>query len=235
MPTSGEPAALGLGRRVALAARPPQRLDRQASQRPAAGLASNASRARRARQPAGGSAEHDRERAPAGTHAPGLILAGRPEPHAAAARTTSPTSTTRRSPSARPLEVDDEVDPARDLLPIASCGSPTPAISASVSSRRSASPGELACTVESAPSWPVLSAVEQVERLRPADLADHDPVGAHPQRVAEQVADRHLPPALDARRAALEPDDVRLAQAKLGRVLDRDHPLPGGRCSRRAR
>ena len=36
---------------------------------------------------------------------------------------------------------------------------------------------------------------------------------------------RHAAPTLDVRRAALEPHDVRLAQAQLGGVLDRDHPL----------
>ena len=71
---------------------------------------------------------------------------------------------------------------------------------------------------------------QQVERLGPAHLADHDPVGPHAQRVAKQVADRHLAPPLDARRPALEPHHVRLAQAKLGRVLDRDHPLARRRC-----
>ena len=69
---------------------------------------------------------------------------------------------------------------------------------------------------------------QQVERLGAADLADHDPVGPHPQRVAQQVANRHLPPALDAGRPALQPDHVRLLQAQLGRVLDRHHPLAGG-------
>ena len=69
---------------------------------------------------------------------------------------------------------------------------------------------------------------QQVERLGPAHLADHDPVRAHPQRVAQQVADRHLPPALDARRPALEPDHVRLLKAELGGVLDRHDPLAGG-------
>ena len=49
---------------------------------------------------------------------------------------------------------------------------------------------------------------EQIERLGAAHLADHDPVGPHPQGVAQQVADRHLPPALDPGRAALEADDV---------------------------
>ena len=67
---------------------------------------------------------------------------------------------------------------------------------------------------------------QHVERLRAAHLADHDPVGPHPQRVAHQPPDRDLAAALEVRRARLEPDDVRLAQPQLGGVLDRDHPLP---------
>ena len=110
---------------------------------------------------------------------------------------------------------------------IASCGSPTPAISARVSRRRSASAGEFACRVDSAPSWPVLSAVSRSSASPPAHLADHDPVRSHAQRVAKQVANRHLAAPLDARRAALQAHDVGLAQAKLGRVLDRDHALLG--------
>ena len=75
---------------------------------------------------------------------------------------------------------------------------------------------------------PVVTGVqrrEQVERLAAPDLADHDPVRAHPKRVSEQVTDRHLATALDARGPTLEPHDVRLAQSELGGVLDRDHPL----------
>ena len=43
--------------------------------------------------------------------------------------------------------------------------------------------------------------LEHVERLAAADLADDDPVGAHAQRVAHQVADGDLALALDVRRA----------------------------------
>ncbi len=68
---------------------------------------------------------------------------------------------------------------------------------------------------------------QQIERLRAPDLADHDPVRAHPQGVAEQVADRDLAASLDPGRAALQPHHVRLPQAQLGGVLDRHHPLAG--------
>jgi hypothetical protein len=59
-----------------------------------------------------------------------------------------------------------------------------------------------------------------------ADLADDDAVGAHAEGVADQLAQRHLAPALDVRGAGLEPDDMGSGKAQLGDVLDRDHPLP---------
>ena len=64
--------------------------------------------------------------------------------------------------------------------------------------------------------------LEHVERLRAADLADDDAVGAHAQGVADELADRDLALALDVLRPRLEPEHVPLVQAKLGRVLDRD-------------
>ena len=115
---------------------------------------------------------------------------------------------------------------------IASCGRPTPAISASVSSRRRASSGELACKVESAPSWPVFSAVRRSSASAPRT----SPITIRSGRIRSALRRRSRIvtsplPSTDGR-PALEPDDVRLAQAKLGRVLDRDHPLgrvdPGG-------
>ena len=143
-----------------------------------------------------------------------------------AAETTSPTvdhpasAHRHRAPGGRRARI-----PRRTCSRIASCGRPIPAMSARVSIRRRASSGELACTVESAPSWPGVERGQEIESLGAAHLPDHDPVGTHPKRVPQQVADRDLSPALDARRPALEPDHVRLAQAELGGVLDRDHPL----------
>ena len=64
--------------------------------------------------------------------------------------------------------------------------------------------------------------LEHVERLGAADLADDDPVGAHAQAVADEVADRDLALALDVRRARLEPQRVALVELELGGVLDRD-------------
>ena len=64
--------------------------------------------------------------------------------------------------------------------------------------------------------------LQHVERLAAADLADDDPVGAHAQRVAHQVANGHLAPALDVGRPGFQRDDVRLGEPELGGVLDGD-------------
>jgi hypothetical protein len=75
-----------------------------------------------------------------------------------AARTTSVTDSTAREPSASRAWCTITSSALATCSRTAACGSPTPAISASVSRRRSASAGELACTVVSEPSWPVLRA-----------------------------------------------------------------------------
>jgi hypothetical protein len=67
--------------------------------------------------------------------------------------------------------------------------------------------------------------LEHVQRLAATNLADHDPVGTHAQRVAHQVADGDLAAALDVRRSVLHPHHVGLAESELGGVLDRDDPL----------
>ena len=67
--------------------------------------------------------------------------------------------------------------------------------------------------------------LEHVQRLRAADLADDDAVGAHAQGVADELADADLALALDVRRARLERDHVLLLELELGRVLDRDDAL----------
>ena len=64
--------------------------------------------------------------------------------------------------------------------------------------------------------------LEHVESLCATDLADDDPVGAHAQGVANQLADCDLALALDVLGPRLEPEHVPLVQAKLGGVLDRD-------------
>ena len=67
--------------------------------------------------------------------------------------------------------------------------------------------------------------LEHVKRLRAADLADDDPVGAHPQRVAHELPDRYLALALDVLGTRLEPKHVALVQLELSRILDRDDPI----------
>ena len=66
---------------------------------------------------------------------------------------------------------------------------------------------------------------EQVEAFAAANLAEDDPVGAHTQRVDDEVADRDRALALEVGRAGLERQPVRLLQAELGRVLDGEHAL----------
>ena len=67
--------------------------------------------------------------------------------------------------------------------------------------------------------------LDHVQRLARAALADDDPVGAHVQRVAQQVAHRDLALALQVGRARLERDEVLLVELELGGVLDRDDSL----------
>ena len=62
--------------------------------------------------------------------------------------------------------------------------------------------------------------LEHVERLGAADLADDDAVGAHAERVLDQVALVDLALALQVGGAGLQADHVRLLELQLGRVLD---------------
>ena len=98
-------------------------------------------------------------------------------------------------------------------------------MSASVSTRRSASSGEPACTVDSEPSWPLDIALSMSSASRAAHLADDDAVRAHAQRVAHEAPHGHLAAALQRGRPRLEAHDVGVAQAQLGGVLDGDDPL----------
>src|SRR5829696_662059 len=70
--------------------------------------------------------------------------------------------------------------------------------------------------------------LEHVQGLGAPDLADDDPVGAHPQRVPDELADADLALALDVGRARLERDHVLLLELKLGGVLDCDDALVTG-------
>ena len=67
---------------------------------------------------------------------------------------------------------------------------------------------------------------QQVAHLTAAHLADDQPVGAHPQGLADEVAQRDPAGALDVGRPGDQPHDVRVARPQLLGVLDADHPLP---------
>ena len=67
--------------------------------------------------------------------------------------------------------------------------------------------------------------LEHVQRLAAADLAHHDAVRAHTQRVPQQFADGHLALALGVRRPALQPHHVFLLDLELHGVLDGDDPF----------
>ena len=67
---------------------------------------------------------------------------------------------------------------------------------------------------------------EQVADLGAADLADDQPVRAHPQGLADQVAQGHPAGALDVRRAGDQAHDVRVPRPQLLGVLDHDDALP---------
>jgi hypothetical protein len=66
---------------------------------------------------------------------------------------------------------------------------------------------------------------QKVETLLAADFAEDDAVGAHTQRVDDEVADGDRALAFEVGRAGFERQPVRLLQAKLGRVLDGDDAL----------
>ena len=103
-----------------------------------------------------------------------------------------------------------------------------PDISVIVSSRLSESRGEFEWIVLIEPSWPVFMAWSMSSASATTTLTDHDAVGAHTQRVADEVADRDLTLALDVRRARFQADHVRLLQLQLGGILDRDDALVVG-------
>ena len=69
--------------------------------------------------------------------------------------------------------------------------------------------------------------LEHVERLARTTLTDDDAVGAHPEAVLHEVADRDLALALDVRRAGLEREHVVLVELELLGVLDGDDALVG--------
>ena len=88
-----------------------------------------------------------------------------------------------------------------------------------------ASRGELACTVDSEPSWPVFMACSMSSASPPR----HSPTTMRSGRMRSELRTRSrmvispLPSMFGGRR--LQPDDVVLLQLQLDRVLDGDDPL----------
>jgi hypothetical protein len=67
--------------------------------------------------------------------------------------------------------------------------------------------------------------LKHVQRFSTTNLANDDPVGPHPQRVAYEVANGDLSATFDVGRSCLERGDVRLGQTELRGIFDRDQPL----------
>ena len=67
--------------------------------------------------------------------------------------------------------------------------------------------------------------LEHVQGLAAANLADDDPVRAHAQGVADQIADGHLAASLDVGRARFQAHHMGLLQRELGGVLNGDDAL----------
>src|SRR6185312_11273115 len=125
-------------------------------------------------------------------------------------------------------DLDDEVERARDLL----ADGPERKLDARGQHQRlGAGKGVTRVVGVNRGERAVVAGVhglEHVHGLGAAALAHDDPVGAHTQGVADEVADRDLALALDVGRPRLERDHVLLLQLELGRVLHRDDALVGG-------
>src|SRR3989442_2155158 len=74
--------------------------------------------------------------------------------------------------------------------------------------------------------------LEHVKGLAASAFAHHDPIGPHPQRVADEVPDLDCALALDVGRPGFQADYVRLPQLKLRCILDGDDALVGGDVAR---
>ena len=76
---------------------------------------------------------------------------------------------------------------------------------------------------------------EQLADLRSAHLPDDEPVGAHPQGLADEVDEGTPHPRPRRSASALQPHDVRVARVELAHVLDDDEAFLGGGTRRGAR
>ena len=66
---------------------------------------------------------------------------------------------------------------------------------------------------------------EQLAHLGATHLAHDEPVGSHPQRLADQVDEGDPSDTLDVGPAPLQPHHVRMVGVELADVLDHDDPL----------
>ncbi|MNP62635.1 hypothetical protein D3C76_1579340 [compost metagenome] len=70
--------------------------------------------------------------------------------------------------------------------------------------------------------------LQHVQRLRPPDLADDDPVGPHAQGGADQLTDGDFAFPFRIRVPGFERHQIGYRDdLQLSRILDRDHPLIG--------
>ena len=66
--------------------------------------------------------------------------------------------------------------------------------------------------------------LDQIESLIAAYLPHHKPVGPHPKRVANEVADRELTYTLRGGWSSLQPHHVGVRESQLRSILHRDDP-----------
>ena len=140
---------------------------------------------------------------------------------------TATISLTRRTPRGVEAEVHDEVDRARDR------GHDEPR--RDVLARQQRQGAELhqrlarAVGVQRRHAGQAgVEGQQQVEALGRPDLADDDPGRPHPQRLADQVAQRHLAGALEPDLPRLHRDPVGMREAELEDLLGRDDPVAAG-------
>jgi hypothetical protein len=67
--------------------------------------------------------------------------------------------------------------------------------------------------------------LKHVERFLTTDLANHNAIRSHTQRVDDEIALAHCPFTFNICRTRLQSDDVSLAQLQFRGIFNRDHPL----------
>ena len=110
----------------------------------------------------------------------------------------------------------------------AAIGRSSPAESTITSSRRRASSGRVGVARGQRALVARVHRPQHVDGLGSSDLADDDPVGAHAEGVAHELADRGGAEPVGGGRAGLEAHDVGAGQAELGGVLHGDDALAVG-------